>query len=430
MRGSLTIKIGLVAVGFTGLFFMWVLRLDYHQAELHIQQEFAQRAIDTPRVLLVATCVGDGGKVTAVVNHYLALRKQGIPVVLLTVHESVLVAKMQQLGAPVVSCNAFRISYKNYMWQPGLERAMAKIVAKYSCTIIHLNGLKESVAAGKIAKNNAAIRVVYTHHETDSLPPYLLPHVDGVVCVGEPFYRKLQDAYDAGVTPRRNYVWIPPFFDSKRFLDFTTTEPHNAYFKRVFNTEFGEGPLLCMVANFYGLAHKNHPLLFEAVRIVMQEYHIPLQVVCVGDGGTRAYCQELVHKLGLQKSIHFLGATPEAPALLYYADINILTSKSDAFPIVMLEGALMKKATIASSGVGSVGSLIRDQDTGLVFTSGDARACADCIVKILNDAALQERLGTNLFNEVITNYTQDVLVTRLLNFYQKLLLIPRDNNRV
>ncbi len=421
MRGSLTIKIGLVAVGFTGLFFMWVLRLDYHQAELHIQQEFAQRAVDTPRVLLVATCVGDGGAVTAVTNHYLALRSQGVAVVLLTVHQSVFVPKFLQRGFSVVSCNAFRVSYKSFMWQPGLERAMAMLARKYKCTIMHLNGSKEAVAAGKVARLLPSIKVVYTHHLPDPLPPYLLPNVDGVVGVSEPICQMVQRSYDAGVTPLRDYVWIPPFFDSKRFLEFTTTEPRDAYFKRVFNTELGDGPLLCMVANFYGdLLHKNHPLLFEAVRIVVQEYQMPIQVVLAGSGQRMAYCQEQVNKLGLQTSIHFLGATREIPALMYYADINVLTSGRDAFAVTIIEGALMKKPTIASTGVGSVGSLIRDQETGLVFASGDARACADCIVALLNDAALKERLADNVFKEVARNYTQEAMTRRLLTFYELL----------
>jgi glycosyltransferase involved in cell wall biosynthesis len=50
---------------------------------------------------------------------------------------------------------------------------------------------------------------------------------------------------------------------------------------------------------------------------------------------------------------------------------------------------------VATDAVGAVaGGLVRDGETGLVVPAGDAAALASAITRLLDDAALRERLGT------------------------------------
>lgn len=397
----------------------WLMKIDYHGNQLQLLKEMRlDDQLVQHRVLLVGSCVGDGGAVTAITNHYVALRAAGIPVVLLTVHESVFVPKLKALGLPVVSCNGFRLSRKSSMWQPGLEHALASLVDQYKITIIHLNGSKEAVAAGKVAHGKSAVRVVYTHHLLDPLPPYILPNVHGVVGVGESICVMVKTSYEHSVTPCRQVLWVPPFFNPTKMQAFSTQESRYAFFKRVFNIDIDSRPVLCMLAHFYrDVEHKNQPLLLRALEYIEREYHESVQVIFAGEGESLAYCKDVAKSLGVSGTVHFVGATSEIAGLLYHSDINILTSSKDAFGIAVLEGGIMQKPTIISSGAGSAGTLVKHGQTGLVFKKGNYQECAEMIMQLIKNPAEARAYGQALYQDVIHNYTQQAGAKKLIEFY-------------
>jgi glycosyltransferase involved in cell wall biosynthesis len=63
--------------------------------------------------------------------------------------------------------------------------------------------------------------------------------------------------------------------------------------------------------------------------------------------------------------------------------------------LVCNEAMLQGRPVVATSAVGAVaGGLVRDGETGIVVTPGDASALADAIDRLLADRGLRERIGT------------------------------------
>ncbi len=65
-------------------------------------------------------------------------------------------------------------------------------------------------------------------------------------------------------------------------------------------------------------------------------------------------------------------------------DLSLITSLSEGFPYVLTEAARMRKAVI-STHVGGIPALIKDGDTGLLFTPQDVDRLAELLAELAQD---------------------------------------------
>jgi len=68
----------------------------------------------------------------------------------------------------------------------------------------------------------------------------------------------------------------------------------------------------------------------KAMPVLLQEYP-DLQYVVIGEGGYRSQLEGLAAKLGLKKSVHFLGAQLDVQPYLCAADMMLVLAKGDTF---------------------------------------------------------------------------------------------------
>lgn len=93
-----------------------------------------------------------------------------------------------------------------------------------------------------------------------------------------------------------------------------------------------------------------------------------LRFLIAGDGDMRDELVRLVKAGNLEDKFTFTGFLKDIYSFINFIDINTLTSRSESFPYVLMEGARMKKPTIASA-VGGIPDLIENGVTGLLFES-------------------------------------------------------------
>jgi len=86
-----------------------------------------------------------------------------------------------------------------------------------------------------------------------------------------------------------------------------------------------------------------------------------------GDGPERKSLEKKAASYGLQNNVFFLGFVNKPYDFLNSIDINTLTSLSESFPYAILEGSLLKKATI-SSNVGGISDLIESGINGFLLS--------------------------------------------------------------
>jgi glycosyltransferase involved in cell wall biosynthesis len=143
---------------------------------------------------------------------------------------------------------------------------------------------------------------------------------------------------------------------------------------------------------------KGHDVLVDAAPEVLR--HFPdATFVLVGDGPERANLQARAMAQGVATAFTFAGHDENVALHLREADIFVLPSHTEAFPNAVLEAMCSGLPTIASS-VGGLVELVDDGRTGLLVRSGDPRALAHSICRVMADRAFGERLGRTAAQEV------------------------------
>ena len=165
---------------------------------------------------------------------------------------------------------------------------------------------------------------------------------------------------------------------------------------------------------------KGHDILFEA----LQKIKIPnIKVLLLGDGPIEAELKEMVKQKGLEDKVMFLGFRTDSKELYASAHINLLTSYSESFPLVLLEAANQRLTSIATN-VGDMKKLIVDDTYGWIVPIGDADSLANALAnayeKWLNGEL--EAMGNRLYNHASTHFSLRNLYEDTYNAYKKLLL--------
>nr|WP_209280195.1 glycosyltransferase [Desulfobaculum xiamenense] len=157
---------------------------------------------------------------------------------------------------------------------------------------------------------------------------------------------------------------------------------------------YGVGEGQCLVAAVGRFAHyKGFHVLVEAATGLRD-----CVVVIVGDGPDRDGVARRVAELGLTGRVLLPGALPDADlhALFAACDVFCLPSllRTEAFGVVLLEAMQYGRPLVCSDIPGSgVGFVNADGQTGLGVVPGDAAALRGALQRLVDDAALRERMG-------------------------------------
>lgn len=174
----------------------------------------------------------------------------------------------------------------------------------------------------------------------------------------------------------------------------------------------------------FGIAARLHPVkghktLFHAMEKVVSV--IPdAHLLLAGDGELKDSLEKLAKKLGLEKNIHFLGFSSDPYSFIHSLTVNLLTSFSESFPYVLLEGAKLKKPTIASK-VGGIPKLIQNEVTGLLFTPGNAEELAHHMIHLAQNPSLQKHYGEKLYEYAAAHYSLKRLGEQHISIYNTML---------
>lgn len=140
---------------------------------------------------------------------------------------------------------------------------------------------------------------------------------------------------------------------------------------------------------------KNVEMVIEAFEECLKE--IPeAQLVIVGDGVDKARLQTLVKRLGIAKSVKFLGRVvgPELYDLYRVGWLFATASEIETQGIVLIEAAASGLPLVAVNA-GAVVEVCRDGVNGELLLPGDVDGMAEAMVKILGSKTLREKYAAN-----------------------------------
>lgn len=149
----------------------------------------------------------------------------------------------------------------------------------------------------------------------------------------------------------------------------------------------------------------------------LRNYNIAFLIA--GSGEEKEKYLELKRHYDLP-DLHFLGQVDDIFSFYNAIDVNTLTSLSESFPYALLEGGLMKKATVASS-VGGIPEMIENHKSGLLFKKEDYKALAELILSLKGDILTRNKLGEAFHDRIVENFSAQKMKETHIEIYKNIL---------
>ena len=164
-------------------------------------------------------------------------------------------------------------------------------------------------------------------------------------------------------------------------------------------------------------APKDHALLIDALATIKD---IPWELELIGDGPLTESIRARAHSLGIGERILFAGLCNDVPVRLSNADLFVLASGFEGFPLSILE-AMRANLPVIASDVGGVSESVVEGTTGFLVPKGDKDALADRLRLLITDPELRKRLGLQgrFFYE--REFSFDIMYNRTFEIYQRVL---------
>jgi glycosyltransferase involved in cell wall biosynthesis len=115
---------------------------------------------------------------------------------------------------------------------------------------------------------------------------------------------------------------------------------------------------------------KNYPFLINACA-ALRDQGLDLLCWIAGDGPKRQALEKQIATLRLQGRVCLVGHVPRAdlPGYYRYADLVVMTSKSEGIPVALMEAMAHEKLVLAP-GITGIPELVEHQRTGFLYQPG------------------------------------------------------------
>lgn len=165
-------------------------------------------------------------------------------------------------------------------------------------------------------------------------------------------------------------------------------------------------------------------VLVEACSI-LKEKGYSFQCDFVGGEGdiSKSQFNAVVQEKGLTQQVRYLGTRHGRLKEMVFeqADVFVLPSRYDYFPLVILE-AMQHRLPVITAVEGGIPDMVDEGNTGFLFSPfDDARALADKIKRLILDPVLRRQMGENGRTKYENEFTFPIFERRLLNILQEVI---------
>ncbi len=152
----------------------------------------------------------------------------------------------------------------------------------------------------------------------------------------------------------------------------------------------------------------------------LSEAYPELRVLIAGDGELRSDLEQQAAHLGMN-NVEFLGWVPpgSVPSLINRADIVVMPSRQDSFPLTALEAGMLGRPIVATR-VGGLPEMIEDGTTGLLVESEDADALGRALAGLLASPQRATQLGQAARERVLRKFSWEGHIDAYDRLYRSL----------
>jgi len=166
------------------------------------------------------------------------------------------------------------------------------------------------------------------------------------------------------------------------------------------------------------LKWKGHETLLSALASITAQAPNLLLLVA-GTGPQEPALRQQATQLGIANLVRFLGFRQDIPDLLSASDIFVLPSRSEAFPISILE-AMTAGLPVVASDIGGIPEQVEDGVTGLLVTPGDVDELTHAISRLIGNQELRRQIGEK-GRDKVRQFTLERMVDGYISLYNQVL---------
>lgn len=166
---------------------------------------------------------------------------------------------------------------------------------------------------------------------------------------------------------------------------------------------------------------KGYDILLQAAALLQQGSH-SYRFVIAGQGKGALYEELLLlrEKLGLDKTVHFMGFVDDAGDFLSNLDIFLSSSISEGLPLSAIQ-AMAANLPLVATRCGGYEELVTDGDNGMLVEVGNPAAIAAAIESLAADDPLRARLGGQARRHAVETFDIGVMLEAYEGIYDQLL---------
>ncbi|WP_431804147.1 glycosyltransferase family 4 protein [Halobacillus andaensis] len=199
-------------------------------------------------------------------------------------------------------------------------------------------------------------------------------------------------------------------------VDFNVLPDQNSY-----REEFGfeeNDFLIGMVARLEPV--KQHELAIQSFAELNRK-NSNTHLVLIGNGSREQELKQMCTTCKLDGHVHFLGHREDVSSLLPLMDVTLLTSKSESFPLVLLESA-RARVPVITTNVGGVPQLVPSNKYGWVTECNSITATLHSAYE--KDAEERKLMGDRFYNFARSRYSSNHLAQQVTKIYDLMYKSP------
>ena len=304
---------------------------------------------------------------------------------------------------------------------------LAGIIREKNIALVHSQGTRANFyarAAARLAGGAAVVSTIAAPVEEYNVGPlrkalYLAfdrlgeGRVDKFIAVASHIERKL--VRGRGIPPRK----VVRIYNGIEYGKYICDQADAARAR----TELKVGPDVFLAGAFCRLSwEKGLFHLIEAAQKLKEDGSgaAAVKYLIAGEGEQERALKSKVKSCGLEDRFIFTGFLKDIRPALGAADIMVLPSLREGFPMSVLEAMAMGKPVVASN-IEGVDESVADGDTGLLVPPGDSAALAGAISALFTDRGRCSEMGARGKTAAAENFGMDKMIKAHERVYDELL---------
>jgi glycosyltransferase involved in cell wall biosynthesis len=135
------------------------------------------------------------------------------------------------------------------------------------------------------------------------------------------------------------------------------------------------------------------------------------------EGPDSPAAQQIIRQSGLETRLILLGERNDVPALLKQCCLQVVGSRSEGLPLMVVEASALGVPTVAPN-IGGIDEAIRDGVTGILVSPGSAEELARGAIALLEDYGQRHAMGMRAVDYVLDRFDARRQTDRLLDLYE------------